>query len=230
MRNLFKFHIKGTQNARNLICQKRFIKHISSLYIVGVTGLMSILLGLGKIFSGILAASVFTCMNGLYTIGMAVAKYMIIIGSLQRKDKKKSWFYYKSSGYIMVSASLLYIAYSLWTIWHPKRVYYDKIIAITIATITFTEVGFSLYGILKNRKATTPVMYSLKTINLATSLIAMVLTQSAILSFASDIQNPSVNGLLGCIMGIIATSLGVYLICKLNHFEVSHEYSTNFEE
>lgn len=41
-----------------------------SLHITGATGTFSILLGLGKIISGILSLSVFACMNGCYALGI----------------------------------------------------------------------------------------------------------------------------------------------------------------
>ena len=78
--------------------------------------------------------------------------------------------------------------------------YYGKIIAITIATITFTEIGMNLRGVLKYRKAKLPVLHSIKTISLGTSLISLVLTQAAILAFADDMQNPSANGMLGSLL------------------------------
>ena len=86
--------------------------------------------------------------------------------------------------------------------------YYGKIIAITIATITFTEIGMNLRGVLKYRKAKWPVLHSIKTISLGTSLISLVLTQAAILAFADDMQNPSANGMLGSLMGGVAAQLG----------------------
>lgn len=228
MRSLFDLRIKDIKNASKMIRQNQSKADSRSIHIMGATGSFSIILGVGKIISGILSLSVFACMNGFYTLGMALARYVALAGFLQTEEKKKSWFYYKLSGGIMIVASLLYIAYSLWTIWHPKTVYYGEVIAITIAAITFTEVGLNLYGVLKNRKAVTPIIHSLKTISLATSLISMVLTQSAILAFADDVQNPSVNGLLGSIMGGVAALLGVYLIWRINRIERRDEYDSYF--
>lgn len=188
-----------------------------SLHITGATGTFSILLGLGKIISGFLSLSIFACMNGCYTLGMALARYCALAGLVQKDkdDKRNAYFYYRLSGIVMVIASLLYVAYSLWTIWHPKTVYYGKIIAITIATITFTEIGMNLRGVLKYRKAKLPVLHCIKTISLGTSLISLVLTQAAILAFADDVQNPSANGILGSLMGGAAALLGWYMIWRI---------------
>ena len=64
-----------------------------------------------------------------------------------------------------------------------------------------------------------PLLHALKMISLGTSLISLVLTQSAILAFADEAQDPSVNGFLGTVTGICAALLGVYMIRRINRIE-----------
>jgi len=46
-----------------------------------------------------------------------------------------------------------------------------------------------------------------------------VLTQAAILSFADEMQDPSVNGYLGTIMGITAALLGCFMLYRIQKQE-----------
>lgn len=190
-----------------------------TLHITGVAGIFCILLGVGKIISGVLSLSVFVCVNGGYTLGMAAARYCALAGAVRIKEGKNQYAYYRFSGIIMIAASLLYVVYSLWTIRHPKTVDYGNIIAITIATITFTEIGVNIWGILKYRKNRTPLLHALKIISLGTSLISLVLTQSAILAFADNTHDPGVNGCLGTITGGGAALLGVFMIRRIKYME-----------
>lgn len=48
-------------------------------------------------------------------------------------------------------ASLSFIVYSIWTIITHKIVYYNLYMGITIATITFYDIGYSIYGIFKEK-------------------------------------------------------------------------------
>ena len=155
-----------------------------TLHLTGISGAGNLLLGLGKIASGILSLSVFVCVNGLYTLGMVLARYCALVGAVRTQDAKKQYGYYRRAGMILIAASLLYMLYSGWSWFHPKAVSYHMYIALAIATFTFTEIGINLYGMLANRKNRTPLLHAIKTINLAASLISLVLTQSAILSFA----------------------------------------------
>lgn len=192
-----------------------------SFHLTGATGALSILLGLGKILSGALSLSVFACVNGLYTLGMAAARYCALAGAVRAKSLREQYCYYRLSGLVMIAASLAYVAYSFWSIWHPKAVYYGKILAITIAFITFTEIGLNLWGVLKFRRSRSPLLHALKTISLGTSLISLVLTQAAILAFTNEVQNPSVNGFLGVLMGFAAMLLGGFMVWRIGRIQTA---------
>ena len=93
-------------------------------------------------------------------------------------------------------------------------------VALAIATFTFAEIGINLYGMLANRKNRTPLLHAIKTINLAASLISLVLTQSAILAFADGGgHNPAVNALMGLFSGTCAALLGVFMLWRIGRLE-----------
>lgn len=191
-----------------------------SLHLTGISGVGNLLLGLGKIISGALSMSVFVCVNGCYTLGMVLARYCALAGVLRGKDEKTQYRFYRRSGMVLIGASLLYMVYSGWAYYHPKQVVYHEYIALAIATFTFTEIGLNLRGVIVNRNNRTPLLHAIKTINLAASLVSLVLTQSAILAFAGDgDHDPSVNALLGLTMGASAALLGVYMLRRIRRME-----------
>ena len=190
-----------------------------TLHVTGVTGGFGFLLGLGKLLAGLLAMSLFACMNGLCTLGMAAARYSAMAGGLGKADSLSQYAAYRRAGLIMAAASLFYVIYSLWSIFHPKAVTVAEIPAITIAAITFGEIGWNLWGMLKHRKRRAPMFHALKTISLGSSLISLVLTQAALLSFSETGPNPWANGILGAVMGLGATALGIYLVWRNDTLE-----------
>lgn len=198
-----------------------------SLHLTGISGLGNLFLGLGKIISGALSMSVFACVNGCYTLGMVLARYCALAGVLRGKNEKSQYRFYRWSGMILIGASLLYMAYSGWSYYHPKQVVYHEYIALAIATFTFAEIGLNIRGVIINRNNKTPLLHAIKTINLAASLISLVLTQSAILAFAGDgNHNPAVNALLGLLTGACAVLLGVYMLWRIGRMEVKSENTT----
>lgn len=186
-----------------------------SLHLTRLSGAGNILLALFKIISGVLALSVSTCVNGFYTLGMVLARYCALTGVVRTKEVSEQYRYYRWSGIVLISASCLYIACSIRMYFHPDYAVYHPYIAMGIATVTFVEIGLNLRGVLVFRKNRFPLLHALKTINLATSLISLVLTQAAILSFTNDVQNPSSNGILGVLMGVCAALLGMYMLRRM---------------
>lgn len=199
-----------------------------SLHLTGISGVGNIFLGLGKIISGVLSMSAFACVNGCYTLGMVLARYCALAGVIRGKDEKSQYRFCRWSGIILIGASLLYMSYSGWAYYHPKQVVYYEYIALAIATFTFTEIGLNIRGVIINRKNKTPLLHAVKTINLAASLISLVLTQSAILAFADDgNHDPAVNALLGLLMGACAALLGVYMLRRIGRMEQRTTSSSN---
>lgn len=202
-----------------------------TLHLTGLSGIGNILLGLGKIVSGILSLSVFVCVNGLYTLGMVLARYCALAGAVRTVDPKVQHRYYRRAGIILIAASFLYIVYSGWSYFHPRAVSYHEYIALAIATFTFTEIGINLHGMIASRRNRTPLLHAIKTINLAASLISLVLTQSAILAFAGgEHHDPAVNALMGLFSGTCAVLLGVFMLWRIGRLEQREQQQTGGEQ
>lgn len=219
-------HLKRLQSVSQKIQSTYNSSASRTLHLTSATGAFKIALGLGKILLGMLSLSVFTCVNGLYTLGMAEARYCALLGAVRTQDTKEQYRYYRNAAQVMIVASLLHVAYSIWLYFHPKPVYYGKILAITIATVVFTEIGLNLKGVIQYRKGATPLLHAIKTINLGASLISLVLTQSANLAFADEVQNPSANRILGALMGSGAALLGLYMLVRVRHMADPEDFHT----
>lgn len=216
----FQKGVKYLKESSRTITEQYNAATSRSLHMAGISGAGNVLLGMGKIISGILSLSIFVCVNGGYTLGMVLARYCALAGVIRAKDRKAQYQYYRFSGIILIAASVLYMAYSGWSYFHPKYTAYPKYIALAIATFTFVEIGLNIRGVLVNRKNKTPLLHALKTINLATSLISLVLTQSAILSIAQGgYHNPASNALLGLLTGACAVLLGVFMVWRIRRIE-----------
>jgi len=213
--------IQTVQNTRETVINKYGDNISRSLHITGASGAASIIVGFGKLAMGILSLSFFTCVSAFYTFGMVIAKYCALAGIARAKSVKEQYRYYTLSGIILIAASVMYIAYSIRLFFYPANPVYDMNVAIAIATFTFTELTLNIRGVIITRRNHDPLIHAIKMINLASSLICLVLTQTAILSFASTAvdQHPAANGLIGIIMGSIATLLGIFMIIRIKRIK-----------
>lgn len=192
-----------------------------SLHITDASCLGNTAVGIGKLAMGLLSLSLFTCVSAFYTFGMVTAKCFALAGILKENDPDRQYWYYKASGLILIAASLLYILYSSRLFLHPAEESYPQNIALGIASFTFTELTLNIRGLILERRRHSPLIHALRMINLSSSLICLVLTQTALLSFTSGSEggHASANGFMGVLMGSAAALLGVSMVLRMNRLQ-----------
>ncbi|WP_314067986.1 hypothetical protein [uncultured Vagococcus sp.] len=200
-------------------------KHSRSLRFASASGTLNFLVGSGKLALGLFSLSLMTCVSACYTFGMASGKYMILRGSL--KPLEKQYQYYRYAGIMLIFTSLLYSVYSLRLLVTPVTATYERNVALIIATFTFVEIGLGIRGVIVELKNQSLLIHGLKMINLASALVSLVLTQTAILSF-SDSQtslHPRANGLFGVLMGLCSAFLGCLMLMRIHRLDKRNKQS-----
>jgi hypothetical protein len=170
---------------------------------------MNVLLALGKVALGIYSMSLFLCMSAFYNLGMAVARQIALKGY---KEKRSEYQIYRKVGITLAVSGAIFIIYCLRLFLHGSAVQYSMYESLAIATITFSEIGAAIYGVVLTGKGYSPTLAAIKLTSLASSLISLVLTQSAILSFTAEGDMSFYNGLSGMVFGGSATLIGVFMI------------------
>lgn len=204
------------------------IKNINKKYSIHITGAACIgnfLVGTGKLFIGLISLSFFTCVSAFYTYGMVIAKVCALKG--MNKDREKQYIHYRFTGIILSIASIFYAVYATRLLWHPEVSHYEKNVGIAIATVTFVEIGLNIRGVIVERKNKELLYHALKMVSLSSSLISLVLTQMAILSFTHEGRldyNPSFsNGIMGLLMGSISTLIGLFMVLRVGRIKKKDE-------
>lgn len=174
-----------------------------SLYNGAIMGIMKILLG-------IISGSISLFISSFYNIGISLAKKTTF-----RKNVKHTYENFYLVGIIILVSSIFYIFYSYHVFYFGSNSKYHMYIAILIATITFTDITLALIGTIKAKKKKDLQTETVKLINLATSLISLSLTQTAILSFTVQEDMSKYNGIGGMIFGICAGLIGIYMIIRV---------------
>ena len=223
--------IRSIRDTHKFVIEKVGKNKSWSLHITGASCMGNLFVGMGKLVMGIMSLSFFTCGSAFYTFGMVGAKVCLLKGLIQENAQEKQYRYYKLSGMILIVASVLYVIYSTRLLWHPMVSHYDKYIGLGIAAFAFTELGLNIRGVIVERHNHTLLFHAIRMINLASSLICLVLTQTAILSFTHDTMpdyDPSVsNGLMGILMGIAATLIGCVMLWRVQRIKRKQETEKN---
>ena len=213
--NNLSIYIK--QNQRKLKNSVIF-SNLTPLHTASISCLCHSILCVGKLITGIYSSSFFTCVSACYSFFIVFAKIYILYNLFKERNNLEQLQCYKISGVLIVLASLFYVIYSIRQFYVPDTTIYEMHVAIVIACFTFFEIGLNIKGIIIERKNSSFLYQALKMINLSSSCICLVLTQTAILSFStiqSKINSTFVaNGILGILMGGITTSFGIIMIVR----------------
>lgn len=184
-----------------------------SLYLATVLGAWHAVIGVGKIVSGALGASAFACANGLYTVCMGASRLVTATGAVHA-GSGSSRRYARIAGAMLTAASALFTAYAAWTLLHPSAVRYPKAAALLIVGFTLVEIGLNVKDLIQTWGAKTAIEKALRIIGLASSLIALSLTQEAVLAVMGVEHDPVVSACMRCAAGLAAVALGVYVVAR----------------
>lgn len=163
-----------------------------------------------------IVSSVFLSISGFYTMCTALAKTAYFDGRRLSKNQIQETKYFKRIAWTIFGGGLLYLFYILELFVSPKTQNYNMIVSIAIAAIAFSEIFFSIRGLIKSKKSNDLLLIGLKCINISSALSSIVLTQVAILSFSIPTGDAIVyNILTGITAGFFIILIALYMITKL---------------
>jgi hypothetical protein len=183
----------------------------------------------GLLFFGF---SAFLSANVLFTFGLAAIKLLVVVAdrrTLHTASPAVGTRALRDSGLIVVLLSGAYVLSCLpLALGRDTSPGYGKNVAIAIAALAFTELAFSVHGALSSRRRQDILMEAIKLSNLASSLILIVLAQTALLSMtAADGVDPSrYNGFCGLLLGSLAALVGIHMVARSRTHRRLAEHST----
>lgn len=171
------------------------------------------LVGAAKIAMAIVSHSWLLFIHAIYNIVKASAKHYAM-----RKGTGNcvTMFY---SGLLVIGASAVYLFYSVYIYFFGSTASYHMNIAIGIAAVTTYEIIITLCGLNKARKKNDTYEEMLRYINLASALISVSLTQTAILSFTNDGDMSRVYAIGDAFFGVLALLVGLFMLLRSNGLE-----------
>jgi len=164
----------------------------------------------GKAIISIISVSFFMFVNALYSAGTGIARFIAL--RMHTQEKGKQITSYRYVGIIISISSICYVLYSVRLFFGGKTGDYDMYVALVIALYTFVEFGINIKEAIKLRKSKALEARALRAVSFSSTLICFVLTQTAIMSFASEGDKSFSNALSGVVFGVLAALVGIYVI------------------
>lgn len=208
--NLAIVSLCGYQSARDSIKTISALIRHRKLVFTRITILKDAFLVASKTAISVISLSFFMFANALYSTGMGVARFYAV--RMHNQDRARQIKSYRFVGIIISAASICYVIYSARLFEGGKTETYSMYIALVIALYTFVEFGINVRDAFRLRKSRALEAKALRAISLSSTLLCFVLTQTAIMSFASEGDNSFTNALAGVVFGGLAALVGLYII------------------
>lgn len=171
------------------------------------------LMGAGKIVMAIISHSWLLFIHAVYNIIKASAKHYAL---KERSGHYSTMFY---SGLLVIAASAVYLVYSVCIFFFGSAASYHMYIAIGIASVTTYELIVTIHELRKAKKKKDAQEETVKYINLASALISVSLTQTAILSFTNEADMSRAYAIGDATFGFLALLVGMFMLLRANGLE-----------
>lgn len=193
---------------------------VRNMHFVRVSIPSNLVMAAWKTALAILAPSAFLIATIVFNVGTAAAKYLVLRAwdHAPEDDAGRRLRFgraYRIVGVLVIFLSALYIVSCLPLALgaaHAER--YARPIAIGIAALSFLELVSSMIGWRSAHRDRDILVEAVKLTNLAAALVLLVLTQTALTSFAQKGDTSRYDGLAGVILGGIALLLGAYMVLR----------------
>lgn len=172
-------------------------------------------IGAFKIILAAFSGSVLLLIHAVYNIIKAYAMHYAVEN---RKGHDITMFY---SGLLVIAASTVYLIYSIYIYTFGSDSSYHMYVALGIATLTCYELVVAIHGILAARKSKNIQRETTKYINLASALISVSLTQTAILSFTSTGDMSKYYAMGDAVFGFLAMIVGILMLIIAKNLQKS---------
>ncbi len=181
---------------------------------------------LGKTIFTIISGSFVFLISAAINILMAISKKECYLGIINKVDKFKKRNLIISI--LVILSGFLYVIYMGRLIINDIKTFqYDFYLSVSIAFVSFLEMGFAIAGILKVKNLG-HFYRSIKIINFSSACSAIMLTQVALLSFTETPNANIINGLSGVGIGIFMMILGLFILILPNLSFLDREHNVYY--
>lgn len=173
-----------------------------------------------KLIFGLWTFSIWFIINAIFYIIISITRIFSIRDYIkiryENSEKMREYIGYKNyfnNGILLVLLGIIYIFISVYMLNTPVDNNMKGYIVYGVAFMAFWSLGSSIYGMVKYRKKTDPILSAVKVTNYSNSLTSIVLTQVVLLdNFGEELDYAKVNGLAGIIMGLAIVLFGVSMV------------------
>lgn len=193
------------------------------IFFMQITVIFNFIVAITKFFLSIFIPSLWFGVNAGFGFVLVVSKFLTIrkyrkIKLLQNEyiKRKEEYKIYLQNGILLILLGIMYFFVSSYMYFYGTNTNMHEYITYLVALIAFYSIGTAIYGIVKYKRNTEPIVKGIKITNFASALTSIVLTQVVLLDTFSENYDSRINGYTGIGVSFIIILLGLYMILEMN--------------
>ena len=189
------------------------------------TTIGNILLSIVKFILSIVLPSLWFFVNALFMVVLSFVRFWSIrdYGKSRNKDKKIKqeigYRNYLKNGILLIILGIMYFFVNVYIYFKGTNTTMHEYLTYLVALDAFWSIGYSIYGIAKYKRNSSPILKAVKLTNFANALTSIMLTQIVLLDTYANSQTYNsniMNGITGIVVSISIMIIGLYMIIGIN--------------
>ena len=189
------------------------------------TTIGNILLSIVKFILSIVLPSLWFFVNALFMVVLSFVRFWSIrdYGKSRNKDKKIKqeigYRNYLKNGILLIILGIMYFFVKVYIYFKGTNTTMHEYLTYLVALDAFWSLGYSIYGMAKYMRNSSPILKAVKLTNFANALTSIMLTQIVLLDTYANSQTYNsniMNGITGIVVSISIMIIGLYMIIGIN--------------
>ena len=201
---------------------KNLEKNDKTMLLLIFTTIGNILIALIKFIFAITIPSLWFFVNSCFLTILSISRFFSIrtYGKVRNKDEtiKKELGYknYLNNGILLIILGIMYFFVSVYMYYNGTNTNMHEYLTYLVALNAFWSIGWSIYGMIKYKRKSSPILKSVKITSFANALTSIVLTQVVLLdTYAKEYDLSQINGYTGMLVSLVIIFLGLYMIINI---------------
>jgi len=201
---------------------KNLEKNDKTMLLLIFTTIGNILIALIKFIFAVTIPSLWFFVNSCFLTILSISRFFSIrtYGKTRNKDEtiKKELGYknYLNNGILLIILGIMYFFVSVYMYYNGTNTNMHEYLTYLVALNAFWSIGWSIYGMIKYKRKSSPILKSVKITSFANALTSIVLTQVVLLdTYAKEYDLSQINGYTGMFVSLVIIFLGLYMIINI---------------
>lgn len=201
---------------------KNLEKNDKTMLLLIFTTIGNILIALIKFIFAVSIPSLWFFVNSCFLTVLSISRFFSIrtYGKVRNKEKiiikELGYKNYLNNGILLIILGIMYFFVSVYMYYNGTNTNMHEYLTYLVALNAFWSIGWSIYGMIKYKRKSSPILKSVKITSFANALTSIVLTQVVLLdTYAKEYDLSQINGYTGMFVSLVIIFLGLYMIINI---------------